>query len=157
MLCVAGDVVPSLEDGWTQCEAQLAQLGLAPAEADKVLRRAHAWGGLQAYWRRSKEDEQPQPKLLAERIVWLRACVAGDSPPNSEEASAALRALLLAFPEAVGCDLETVLKPNVQTLQRSYGLSTPAVLAGVLARKPQVLGNVLDCSGDCVGECNRCW
>ena len=41
-------------------------------------------------------------------------------------------------------------------LARTYRLEGPT-LASVLERKPQVLGNTLDCAGDCVGECNRCW
>ena len=29
--------------------------------------------------------------------------------------------------------------------------------ANYILRVPQVLGNNLDCVGDCAGECNRCW
>lgn len=29
--------------------------------------------------------------------------------------------------------------------------------ANYVMRVPQVLGNNLDCVGDCAGECNRCW
>ena len=41
-------------------------------------------------------------------------------------------------------------------LARTYRLEGPT-LASVLERKPQVLGNTVDCAGDCIGECNRCW
>ena len=133
---------------------QLLSLGLSPEEADRALRRAHAWG-VQSYWRKSKTNETPQPELMQERLAWLRERVAGEGGP--EEAEAALRKLVQAFPEALGLDVQTVLAPSVALLAKSYGIAAPATLAGVLARKPTVLGNTVDCSGDCVGECNRCW
>ncbi len=49
------------------------------------------------------------------------------------------------------------MRPNVALLARTYGIREGPALQGVLCRKPQVLGNTLDCSGDCAGECNRCW
>ena len=33
----------------------------------------------------------------------------------------------------------------------------PKQVAKAVARKPEVLGNVLDCEGDCKGDCTRCW
>ena len=86
---------------------------------------------------------------LASRLTYLRQLCDGDED--------LLRTVLTAFPEAVALDVDTVLAPNVALLERTYRIPAGPALAGVLKRKPQVLGNNLDCSGDCAGECNRCW
>lgn len=31
------------------------------------------------------------------------------------------------------------------------------VLKNCVKRKPVILGYNVDCQGDCIGECNRCW
>jgi len=33
----------------------------------------------------------------------------------------------------------------------------PSVVAGAVKRRPEALGFNVDCLGDCIGECNRCW
>ena len=52
--------------------------------------------------------------------------------------------------------MDALLRPNAAHLAKSFHMPPDAVAATV-ARKPQVLGNKVDCAGDCVGECNRCW
>jgi hypothetical protein len=86
---------------------------------------------------------------LASRLTYLRELCEGDAE--------LLRTVLETFPEVLGVDTATVVEPNVALLERMYSISRGPALAGMLKRKPQVLGNVLDCSGDCAGECNRCW
>lgn len=86
---------------------------------------------------------------LASRLAYLRTVCDGDED--------LLRGLLTAFPEVVALDTNTVVAPNLALLERLYRIPPGPALAGVLKRKPQVLGNNLDCSGDCAGECNRCW
>jgi len=130
---------------------QLLSLGLSAEEADKALRKAHGWGGFQAYWRRSKEDEDPLEEQLVRTLAYLRTLL--EPAPDVE---GALRALVTTFPECLGLGVE-VMAENVAVLAKQYGIREGATLAGVLSRKPQVLGNTLDCSGDCAGECNRCW
>lgn len=60
------------------------------------------------------------------------------------------------FPEVMGCDIDERLKPNVELLEKNYFLKG-AVRAKVILRKPRVIGNVIDCEGNCQGECSRCW
>jgi hypothetical protein len=98
----------------------------------------------------SRSSHAPSPtSQLSSRLTYLRQLCDGDED--------LLRAVLTAFPEAVALDVDTVLAPNVALLERTYRIAPGPALAGVLKRKPQVLGNNLDCSGDCAGECNRCW
>jgi hypothetical protein len=132
---------------WQPCLERLCTLGLGPDEADLALRKAHAWG-FHGYWRQSKSDEAPDAAKLDARLAFLRERCGGDDE--------ALRQLVLSFPEAVGLDLEQ-LEKNVGLLAKSYGIGDGPALQGVLKRKPQVLGNLDDCSGDCAGFCNRCW
>ena len=60
------------------------------------------------------------------------------------------------FPEVLGLDLDACVKPNVAFLGQLVRLDGEK-LAATIVRKPNILGNKLDCAGECVGECNRCW
>lgn len=60
------------------------------------------------------------------------------------------------FPEVLGLGLEERIIPNMEYLEKTYFLKGP-VKAKVILRKPRIIGNVLDCGGDCQGECSRCW
>jgi hypothetical protein len=122
-------------------------LGFTADEAELMVRKALAWG-FKGYWRTEKVRAEPMPEAQAARLAYLR-----DELQLSDDA---LRKVLTAFPEALGLDVKQRMLPNVAFLARSYRLEGPT-LAGVLERKPQVLGNTVDCAGDCVGECNRCW
>ena len=59
------------------------------------------------------------------------------------------------FPEFLGCE-EDLLRKNVDYVQSTFFVKGKA-LVNTLKRKPQVLGNIVDCEGNCVGDCNRCW
>lgn len=140
-------VVPdSVAPAWAAAAAMLrAELGASDAEAETMLRRAHGWG-YQAYWRREKDCEAPDAAALPERLAVLRAAVGGGDD--------ALRALVAAFPEALG--LEAALVRDSVVVLDKLSIRGDA-LHGLLHRKPQVLGNNVDCSGDCIGSCARCW
>ena len=45
---------------------------------------------------------------------------------------------------------------NVRVLEDKWRMSRE-VVTRTLLRKPEILGFNVDCYGDCVGECNRCW
>lgn len=126
---------------------QLSALGIGGADADLALRKALGWG-FQGYWRKEKEDEAADPVAVSARIAFLRAEVG----LSDDQLAATLR----AFPEALGLDVESRMRPNMAFLEKTYRLSG-AALAATVVRKPAVLGNNLDCAGDCAGECNRCW
>jgi len=124
----------------------VSALGFAADEADLIVRKAHGHGA-QGYWRGSKKNEEPDEGALAARLDYLRSVCSSE---------AGLRDTLRLFPEALGLDV-SLMSVNVALLGRSYGIKEGPALDGVLSRKPSVLGNTLDCSGDCAGECNRCW
>ena len=48
------------------------------------------------------------------------------------------------------------MQPSMTKLEKEFRLSGDVLKAAVL-RKPAVLGCNVDCSGDCIAECNRCW
>lgn len=61
-----------------------------------------------------------------------------------------------AFPEVLGCAVDSQLQGNVAQLQKEWKLEGD-VLRGAVLRNPPLLGYNVDCLGDCAGECNRCW
>jgi hypothetical protein len=61
-----------------------------------------------------------------------------------------------AFPEVLGCHVDSQLSGNVAKLQKEWKLEGD-VLRGAVLRNPSILGYNVDCLGDCAGECNRCW
>ena len=48
------------------------------------------------------------------------------------------------------------LKANLALLEKQWRM-TGAAAAGAVKRTPRILGNTVDCEGDCIGECDRCW
>ncbi len=64
--------------------------------------------------------------------------------------------LVNTFPEVLGCGVDTIVRPNVEVLQKQWKIKGNT-LVKTLLRRPDVLGYNLDCEGSCVGECERCW
>lgn len=124
---------------------QLKDVGFEDADADKIVARAFGWGS-QAYWRREKVDETPDPERAAAALQLLRDIGVGDDD---------VAKVVKAFPEVLGCSPEA-LKGNVAKLEKDWKLQGQ-VLAKAVVRQPAVLGYTVDCMGDCVGECIRCW
>lgn len=60
------------------------------------------------------------------------------------------------FPEVFGLDVENQMRANVEKLKKDWKM-TDKVIPNVVKRQPQVLGYNVDCEGNCMGECNRCW
>ena len=149
-------------EAWQDAVGAVQALGVDPDAADTAVVHAFGWGR-QKYWQREKVEETPDaarvralnffPKKsrlciqVAENVNYLR------SVGFSEED---LRQLTSKFPEFLGCDCEARLRPNVEYLQTSFFLSGPHCVKAIM-RKPNVLGNVLACEGDCKGQCSRCW
>ncbi|KAJ6764028.1 CGI-12 PROTEIN-RELATED [Salix purpurea] len=64
--------------------------------------------------------------------------------------------LLKKFPEVLGCSLEHDLKTNVKILEKDWGIKGKS-LQKLLLRNPKALGYNVDCKGDCIAQCTRCW
>ena len=67
-----------------------------------------------------------------------------------------LSKLLKKFPEVLGCSLEDELKNNVKVMENEWGIEGKT-LKNLLMRNPRVLGYNVDCKGDCMAKCTRCW
>uniref|UniRef100_M1AJ23 Uncharacterized protein n=2 Tax=Solanum TaxID=4107 RepID=M1AJ23_SOLTU len=48
------------------------------------------------------------------------------------------------------------MKTNVEILAKQWGIEGKT-LRNLLLRNPKVLGYNVDCKGDCVAKCTRCW
>ncbi|KAG4984011.1 hypothetical protein AAZV13_10G179100 [Glycine max] len=67
-----------------------------------------------------------------------------------------LSKLLKKFPEVLGCNLEEELKGNVKILEEQWSIKGNS-LRKLLLRNPKVLGYNIDCKGDYIAPCTRCW
>ena len=150
-----------------ECASRLTELteGLPEDESISALREAF---GRSKYWRGHPPGE-PSVDLVEGRIQVLL-----DLGMSTEEVSK----VISDFPEFLGCE-EDLLRKNVDYVQSTFFVKGKA-LVNTLKRKPQVslssllffalasdlflafsssqvLGNIVDCEGNCVGDCNRCW
>mmetsp|Transcript_23836 Transcript_23836/g.58459 ORF Transcript_23836/g.58459 Transcript_23836/m.58459 type:complete len:219 (+) Transcript_23836:228-884(+) len=139
-----------MEEGmqWAACKALVMELGFDDPGAEKVLVRAYGWGA-QNYWRNEKAEEVPDVDEVEARIDYLKAI--GIPEENIQK-------MLTKVPEVLGCDVATRLELNVAHIEKNYFMTRNTTgFVNYVLRVPQVLGNNLDCVGDCAGECNRCW
>ena len=146
----SAEAMASLEggEGFVECVARVSSLAggaLSEEESASAVREAFGWGK-QTYWRQSKVEERPAPDAMDATVAVLL-----DLGMTEEEVCEIVR----AFPEFLGCDADLVRK-NVDYVTKTFFVRNKALLS-TLSRKPQVLGNTVDCEGNCVGECNRCW
>ena len=132
---------------WREGVAYMTErMGMDEEKAEKAMVKAFGWG-LQGYWRQSKVDETPDVEGIKANVAYLTETVGLDQ--------ADVPALVAKFPEVLGLS-EAVMDENLEVLRKEWKMNDARVAATV-KRKPQVLGNTLDCLGDCAGECNRCW
>lgn len=59
-----------------------------------------------------------------------------------------IKEVIIKFPESLGCDLEGLMKPNIEYLTKKYFLKGKARIK-VILREPRIIGNIIDCGGDC--------
>lgn len=131
---------------WKEAVSHVKRLGMGDADADRCISQAFRWG-TQKYWRNQKLNETPDPDMVDENLNYLRSVGFSDED---------LSHLTENFPEFLACDCETRLRPNVEYLQKGFFLKGTHRVKAIL-RKPKAIGNIIDCGGDCKGECTRCW
>jgi len=131
---------------WNAAVDQVKQLGVGDVNADRCLSQAFGWG-TQKYWRNEKLNETPDPAVVEENLNYLRSVGFSDED---------LSQITEKFPEFLACDCATRLRPNIEYLQKSFFLKGTHRVKAIM-RKPRVIGNIIDCEGDCKGECTRCW
>ncbi|GLI63276.1 hypothetical protein VaNZ11_006181 [Volvox africanus] len=136
------------ESTWkASCDVLVRSLDLGADESSRLVARAFGWT-TQAFWRQEKVEELPTPTQVENALEVLRI----DLAMTSEEAARVVR----VFPELLACDVEGRLRANIAQLGSQWRLKGPTLTKAVI-RQPAVLSYSLDCGGDCIGECNRCW
>jgi hypothetical protein len=66
--------------------------------------------------------------------------------------------VLKVFPECLNLDVEKRMRANLTYLAASWpAFKDSKRLKAAVLDKPSILGFSVDCGGDCVSECNRCW
>lgn len=99
------------------------------------------------YWSEERKKEVPKLNVVKEVLDYLRSL-------NLTEDE--IRMVLKKFPEVLGCGLEGGMKNNVKILEKDWGIEGKS-LKNLLLRNPKVLGYNVDCKGDCMAQCTRCW
>lgn len=133
---------------WDSASSLVAeQLQIAGSEADDLLEVAFGWGK-STYWRGSVDEAMPDAAAVSSSIAFLR----DDLGMTVDEVLAVLR----SFPETLNLSAEDQLKKNVEKLAKDWKIQGPAA-KGCVKRTPRLLGYTVDCAGDCIGLCDRCW
>ncbi|XP_065880233.1 uncharacterized protein [Euphorbia lathyris] len=138
----------SVEDEkmWEACREALSAFEFSTEEKDKMLGKA--FGHVHSpYWGEERKQEVPRFESVNEILDYLRNLGLSDID---------LQKLVKKFPEVLGCCLEQVLKTNVKILENVWGIKGKP-LRNLLLRNPKVLGYNIDCKGDCMAQCTRCW
>lgn len=138
--------------GWAAVRAQLRALGGkldSDKAADRAVMRAFGWGGSK-YWRGAVVRETPAPDVVAERLCYLRDTLGFDDDQ-------VIARMVAKFPELIRLPLDRI-QQNINHIRTTYPvLSREAALRDSLASQPAAFGFDVDCSGDCMSECSRCW
>jgi hypothetical protein len=131
---------------WEACRQALSVFNFGDEEKDKILGKAF---GLvhSPYWGEDRKKEVPKFETVNEILEYLRSLNLSDDD---------LSKLLKKFPEVLGCNLEEELKVNIKILEQQWSIEGKS-LRNLLLRNPKVLGYNVDCKGDCMAQCTRCW
>ncbi|XP_010543347.1 PREDICTED: uncharacterized protein LOC104816302 [Tarenaya hassleriana] len=148
VICSTAQVETDNEDPktWEECREALSCFSFSADETNKMLGKA--FGHVHSpYWSEERKKETPKVETLNQTLDFLRSLGLTDDD---------LKKLLKKFPEVLGCSLEEEMKPNVQILEKDWGIKGKS-LKSLLLRNPKVLGYNVDCKGDCMAQCTRCW
>eukprot|EP00250_Pteridium_aquilinum_P009981 c19068_g1_i1 orf=610-1287(-) len=131
---------------WQAARAPLLGFGITEQEANQVLAKSFGWAP-SPYWGEEKAKLMPDPVSVQKTLEFLRSLglLEADFP-----------AFLKKFPEVLGCLVEEEMEKNVKILEKDWGISG-STLRNLLLRNPKVLGYNVDCKGDCMAQCTRCW
>ncbi|PWZ54159.1 hypothetical protein Zm00014a_019773 [Zea mays] len=145
-LSAADQAQASTLDVDEECKRVLTPLGFSSEDAEKMLKKAFGWTH-SPYWSEEREKEVPTAEAVAGVLDYIRSLGLSDED---------LGRLLKKFPEVLGCDLDGEVRPNVGKLDSDWGINGKT-LRSLLLRNPKVLGYNVDCRGDCMAQCTRCW
>lgn len=134
------------EKKWEESKKLLLSLKFTDAEVDVMLKKAFGWAH-SPYWGEEREKQVPDSVSVKEML---------DNLKNLSISDEDLHKLLKKFPEVLGCDLNGEVKTNIGILEKEWGIKGKS-LRNLLLRNPKVLGYNVDCKGDCMAQCTRCW
>ncbi|CAL1409995.1 unnamed protein product [Linum trigynum] len=131
---------------WDSCREVLSAFDFDTQEKDKMLGKA--FGHVPSpYWGEERKQEVPRFEVVHGILEYLRSLGLSDDD---------ILKVLKKFPEVMGCSLEDDLKKNVGILEKVWAIKGKS-LKNLLLRNPKVLGYNVDCKGDCIAQCTRCW
>ncbi|CAN0928271.1 hypothetical protein LINGRAHAP2_LOCUS36380 [Linum grandiflorum] len=131
---------------WDSCREVLSGFDFDINDQDKMLGKA--FGHVASpYWGEDRKQEVPTYEVVKGIVDYLKGLGLSDED---------LAKVLKKFPEVMGCSLEEDLKKNVGILEKEWGIKGKT-LRSLLVRNPRVLGFNIDCKGDCMAQCTRCW
>lgn len=131
---------------WEACKQVLSAFNFSEEEKDKILGKAFGFVH-SPYWGEDRIKKVPKSEIVNGTLEYLRSLNLSDDD---------LSKLLKKFPEVLGCDLEEDLKGNIKILKEQWSIEGKS-LRSLLLRNPKVLGYNVDCKGDCMAQCTRCW
>ncbi|CAM6088921.1 unnamed protein product [Calypogeia fissa] len=130
---------------WEESSSLLEGLGFNTEEADKMLGKAFGW--VQSpYWSEKTVQTVPELETVSSKVDFVKGLGFSDVE---------ITPVLKKFPELLGCR-ETLMEHNLGILDKEWGISGKA-LKNLIKRNPHVLGYSVDCKGDCMAQCTRCW
>ncbi|KAF8708729.1 hypothetical protein HU200_030112 [Digitaria exilis] len=145
-LLSADQAQTSVVDVDEECKQALTSLNFSTEDAEKMLKKAFGWIH-SPYWSEERNKEVPSAEVVTGVLNYIRSLGLSDED---------LHKLLKKFPEVLGCDLDREMKLNVSKLDSDWGINGKT-LRSLLLRNPKVLGYNIDCRGDCMAQCTRCW
>lgn len=131
---------------WQAARAPLLGFDITEQEANQVLAKSYGWAP-SPYWGEEKSKVMPDPVSVQKTLDFLRSLGLSEAD---------VPVFLKKFPEALGCLVEEEMEKNVKILEKDWGISD-TTLRNLLLRNPKVLGYNVDCKGDCMAQCTRCW
>ncbi|KAM0947369.1 putative transcription regulator mTERF family [Dioscorea sansibarensis] len=131
---------------WEDCKEIISTFGFTMEEANLILKKAFGFVH-SPYWGEERSKELPKVQSLNAVLDYLKSLGLSDDD---------LHKILKKFPEVLGCDFDREVKNNVSTLGSEWGIKGKP-LRNLLLRNPKVLGYNVDCKGDCMAKCTRCW
>uniref|UniRef100_A0A1D1ZG34 4-hydroxy-3-methylbut-2-en-1-yl diphosphate synthase n=1 Tax=Anthurium amnicola TaxID=1678845 RepID=A0A1D1ZG34_9ARAE len=139
-------LVENEEKTWEACKELVSSLNFTREEADGMLGKAFGWVH-SPYWGEERQKEVPKNEGVNAMLEFLRSLGLSNDD---------LHKLLKKFPEVLGCSLDDEVKLNIGVLEKEWGIKGKT-LRSLLLRNPKVLGYNVDCKGDCIAKCTRCW
>ncbi|XP_039137817.1 uncharacterized protein LOC120275343 [Dioscorea cayenensis subsp. rotundata] len=131
---------------WEDCIEIISTFSFTTEEADRILKKAFGFVH-SPYWGEERSQELPKVQSLNAVLDYLKTLGLSDDD---------LHKIIKKFPEVLGCDFDKEVKNNVSMLESEWGIKGKP-LRNLLLRNPKVLGYNVDCKGDCMAKCTRCW